>query len=82
MNANELFTGDFGTCCSELKDCTTQPNSMFRVEDNGTLYLSIAYVETEQGIGWFDQAVMFCPSCGKHLQDKEGVADRASADET
>jgi hypothetical protein len=78
MNPTELHEGDFGTCCDDLSDCMAQPNSMFRVEENGTLFLTIGYVETEQGPGWFDQAVIFCPFCGKRLQDRATIAKNAA----
>src|SRR5688572_13201188 len=32
-------------------------NSLFRVEENGVLYLAVGYVQTEQGAGFMDQAV-------------------------
>jgi hypothetical protein len=42
---------------------------MFRVdEETGVLYLAVGYVETEDGPGWMDHAVMFCPFCGATLQ--------------
>jgi len=50
---------------------------MFRVEGNGVLYLSVGYVMTENGPGWFDQAVLFCPFCGAQLQTRESIAAAA-----
>jgi hypothetical protein len=41
------------------------------------LYFTVGYVEAEQGPGWFDQVVIFCPFCGKQLQSKEGIAKSA-----
>ena len=46
---------------------------MFRVEDNGVLYLAVGYAPTEQGPGWFDQAVIHCPFCGQKIQDKDAI---------
>jgi hypothetical protein len=61
-----------GSCCSELKDAMqSPPNSLFRVEENGVLYFTVGYIETEQGPGWFDQAVIFCPFCGDGLLTEE-----------
>jgi len=57
----------------------TPPNSMFRVEKNGVLYFTVGYVATEQGPGWLDQAVIFCPFCGKQLQSKEDIARKSPA---
>ena len=34
---------------------------MFRVGDNGVLYFTVGYVDTDEGRGWFDQAVIYCP---------------------
>lgn len=70
----------FGGCCRGLAESMSgPPNSMFRVEENGVLYLTIGYAMTPQGPGWFDQAVMFCPFCGVRLQDEETVAARSMA---
>jgi hypothetical protein len=75
-----IYDGPFGSCCSELKDAMqSPPNSSFRVEENGVLYFTVGYVETEQGPGWFDQAVIFCPFCGKQLQSKDEIAAKSAA---
>ncbi|HEY3494648.1 MAG TPA: hypothetical protein VGK73_08190 [Polyangiaceae bacterium] len=50
------------------------PNSFVRVEDNGVLYLSVGYIETEEGPGYFDAALLFCPFCGTRLQTTEQIA--------
>jgi len=55
------------------------PNSLFRVEDNGVLYLTVGYVLTDEGPGWFDQAALFCPFCGAGLQTKEQIRERAGS---
>ena len=61
-------------CCKDLADAmTSPPNSFFRVEENDVLYLTVGYVQTTEGTGWFDQAVIFCPFCGTKLQDKEEI---------
>jgi hypothetical protein len=63
----------FGACCSDLEEAmTTPPNSSFFVENN-ILCLTIGYIQTEDGIGWFDHAIIFCPFCGKRLQTKEEI---------
>ena len=54
------------------------PNSLFRVEENGVLYLAVGYVSTENGPGYFDQAVRFCPFCGVELQTKQAIASRGA----
>jgi len=50
---------------------------VFRVEDNGVFYMSVGFTVTEDGPGWFDQAVLFCPFCGTKLQNKEQIKHRA-----
>jgi len=71
---------NFGSCCKDLKDAmTSPPNSFFRVEENGVLYFTVGYVQTQQGPGWFDQAVIFCPFCGHKIQDKDEIAHKAQA---
>jgi hypothetical protein len=73
-----MSTNAFGTCCEDLqKAMTSPPSSFFRVEDSGVLYLTIGYVQTEKGTGWFDQAVLFCPFCGTKLQDRDEIRRRA-----
>jgi hypothetical protein len=46
----------------------------FRVEDNGVLYIVVGMVQTTDGPGWFDQAVLFCPFCGTRLQTREAIS--------
>jgi len=77
-STSQLHKGKFGTCCTDLADCMAQPNSTFRVEDTGVLYLSIAYVETDEGLGWFDHAAVFCPFCGIQLQTREQIANSSA----
>lgn len=55
------------------------PNSFFRIEDNGLLYFTVGYMKTDQGPGFYDQAVIFCPFCGKQLQTRESIATKAKA---
>jgi len=65
----------FGTCCKDLKDALTLPQQrfLFMQEDTGVLYLSIGRVETDEGMAWLDQAVLFCPFCGVQLQTKDQI---------
>jgi hypothetical protein len=62
-------------CCQDLVDAVHEvPHSFIRVEDNGVLYLTIGYVETDKGPAFYEQAVMFCPFCGRELQSKASGA--------
>jgi hypothetical protein len=79
-NKPVTYQGPFGSCCKDLKDAMTPPTtSMFRIESNGVLYFSVGYVTTPQGNGWFDQAVIFCPFCGKQLQTREDIKRKSDA---
>jgi len=69
---------DFGTCCAGLSDALDVPNSFFRVEDNGVFFLTVGYVHTEQGPGFFDQAILYCPFCGRQLQDADQIQRAAN----
>lgn len=67
----------FGTCCNDLSEAMTQPpNSFFVVADDGVLYMTIGYVMTDRGPGFFDHAVLFCPFCGTALQTSEEISRR------
>jgi hypothetical protein len=70
-----------GDCCTDFADAMNEPeHSMFRVdEENGVLYLSVGYLETPEGAAWLDQAVLFCPFCGKQLQTKEEILQKSEA---
>jgi len=49
----------------------TMPQQKFLwTSEDDVLYLTVGNVETEQGTGWMDQAVLFCPFCGKQLQTR------------
>lgn len=73
----------FGSCCRDLKDAmTSPPNSFFRVEESGVLYLTIGYMPTDEGSAWFDQAVIFCPFCGSQLQNRDEIRRKAGSPET
>jgi hypothetical protein len=68
-------------CCKDLSDAMTgPPQSFFRIEENGVLYLTIGYVQTSEGTGWFDHAVMFCPFCGQKLQDRDEIRRRSAGE--
>ncbi|PYS81089.1 MAG: hypothetical protein DMF67_18220 [Acidobacteria bacterium] len=58
---------------------TAPPQSLFRVEENDVLYLTVGYAQTEQGTAWFDQALIFCPFCGSQIQDREKIRRKSSS---
>ncbi|MFL6648867.1 MAG: hypothetical protein ACJ8KO_12985 [Sulfurifustaceae bacterium] len=55
------------------------PNAFFYVGKNDVFYLTVGYTRTEQGLGWFDHAVIYCPFCGKALQSREDIARKSQA---
>ena len=70
----------FGSCCQDLKDCLAAPGqkSIWSGEEQ-VLYLTIATIQTEKGPAYMDQAILFCPFCGKQLQTKEEIKLKAEA---
>ena len=76
---SNIYKGAFGSCCKELGEAMSMPpNSFFFVGENEVLYQTEGYVQTDEGSGWFDQAVIFCPFCGKQLQSKEEIATKVN----
>jgi len=76
--ASKMSTPHFGSCCKDLSDAMKVENSFFRIESNGVLYLTVGYIKTAQGPGFFDQAVLHCPFCGKQLQTKASIAAQSA----
>ncbi len=71
----------FGSCCEDLAEAMTRPeNPTFFAEESGVLYLSIGFAETEEGLTWFDMAAIYCPFCGKQLQDKDKIDQNDTPD--
>ena len=77
-----MIDGDnsFGSCCEALAECLAVPNAAFRREDDGIWYLTVGHVDTPQGPGFFDEAVIYCPFCGAKLQDKDDIARKIKAE--
>jgi len=77
-NSEPFHEGPFGSCCEDLADCMKQPNALIWEQENGTLFLTVGYIQTEEGTGWFDHAVLYCPFCGIKLQDRNFLADKVA----
>jgi hypothetical protein len=60
------------------KAVTEPPNPLIAEQDNGVAYMAVGYIETEQGLGWFDQALLYCPFCGTKLLDAEEIKHKVS----
>ena len=58
-----------------MKDALTLPELrfLFVQESTGVLCLMVGSVQTDRGLGWFDQAVPFCPFCGTRLQTNQEI---------
>ena len=66
----------FGDCCSELREAMNGRFNALIQPFDGTLFMTVGWIETEDGVGWFDSAVLFCPFCGTRLQTKKEVKKR------
>jgi hypothetical protein len=66
----------FGDCCKDLHDALTFDfNQLFHTDERGVLRVAVGYVVVEDGeVGWFDQAVLFCPFCGTEVQSRAEIA--------
>lgn len=73
------IAGEFGSCCEDLAECMELPNSFFRIEDNNVLYLTVGYIQTEEGTGFLDHAVVHCPFCGTLIHSPEEIRRRSEA---
>jgi hypothetical protein len=73
---------DFGACCNELKEALAgeEFEPLLTVGDDGVLYMSVGIVDLgegdEEGPGFVDHPLFFCPFCGTGLQSREDVAAR------
>lgn len=67
---------DFGKCCEDLNNAMNDlPEPTIRVDENGLLYLTVGYSESDEGIEFYDQALIYCPFCGTKLQDPEKIKE-------
>ncbi|MFL6621433.1 MAG: hypothetical protein ACJ8J7_13785 [Sulfurifustaceae bacterium] len=77
---DQHHNGPFGSCCANLFTAMKEPpHAFFYVGKNDVFYLTVGYTRTEQGLGWFDHAVIYCPFCGKALQSREDIARKSQA---
>jgi hypothetical protein len=73
---------EFGSCCKDLNDAMNVTGERFiRSSEDEVLYLTVAAVDTEEGTAFMDQAVLFCPFCGKQLQTVEEIQRKAGSEE-
>ena len=85
---NEDRGSRFGSCCQDLKEVLDAEDFdplLYEAED-GVLYLSVGILDMEdpqaeddeEGSGFLDHPVYFCPFCGNKLQTPEEVEAKAS----
>jgi hypothetical protein len=74
------FETKFGTCCNDIWDAMQKPpKTFFTMGDDGVLYLTVGYAKTQQGTGYFEAVVNYCPFCGTRLQAREQVEQSPAA---
>lgn len=72
--------GRFGDCCEDMADALGfEDGKTLTTNAEGVLYLTVAAVETDDGPGFYDIAVSFCPFCGVQLQSDAEVAAKPEA---
>ncbi|MGO8093354.1 hypothetical protein [Rhizobium leguminosarum] len=69
-------------CCDSLKGVVADlpepaAPTVYRA-DNGVLMMVVGLVQSEEGLGYLDQAIMHCPFCGIKLQDAKAIAEKVS----
>ncbi|MBY4632230.1 hypothetical protein [Rhizobium croatiense] len=69
-------------CCDSLKGVVAElpepaAPTVYRA-DNGVVMMVVGLVQTEEGLGYLDQAILHCPFCGTILQDAKAIAEKVS----
>ncbi|MDC9834710.1 hypothetical protein [Rhizobium binxianense] len=69
-------------CCDSLKGVVAalpEPAAptIYRA-DNGVLMMVVGLIQSKEGLGYLDQAIMHCPFCGTKLQDAKAIAEKVS----
>ncbi|QIO49944.1 hypothetical protein HA461_01625 [Rhizobium leguminosarum bv. trifolii] len=69
-------------CCDSLKGVVADlpepaAPTVYRA-DNGVLMMVVGLVQSDEGLGYLDQAIMHCPFCGTKLQDANAIAEKVS----
>ncbi|MBY5360583.1 hypothetical protein HFO97_11485 [Rhizobium leguminosarum] len=67
-------------CCDSLKGVVADlpepaAPTVYRA-DNGVLMMVVGLVQSEEGLGYLDQAIIHCPFCGTKLQDAKAIAEK------
>jgi glucose/arabinose dehydrogenase len=54
----------FGDCCDELRDALSGSFNRLIAESDGTLFVTVGWIQSEEGVGWFDSVVVSARSVG------------------
>lgn len=75
MADNNGGIGQFGSCCSDLKEVLAgeEFEPLVTVSEQGVLYMSVGLIDEGDEGGMVDHPVFFCPFCGKGLQTEDDV---------
>ncbi|KQV73216.1 hypothetical protein [Rhizobium sp. Root1220] len=69
-------------CCDALRAVAVElPDPAaptIYVSDSGVTMVVVGLLQTEDGLGYLDQAIQHCPFCGTKLQDAEAIAEKVS----
>jgi hypothetical protein len=79
FEARSASSKPFSECCSDMQHAVSHgATRLLRVEENGVFYMAVGMAvgvaETPDGLGWFDQAILFCPFCGVQREDLDQTA--------
>lgn len=69
-------------CCDALREVAAElpapaAPTIYR-SDDGVLMMVVGLVQTENGLGYLDQAILHCPFCGSKLRDAKAIAEKVS----
>jgi hypothetical protein len=77
MSLFSRHPAEFGSCCKDLGEMMTIPQQKFlRANEQGVLDLTMGGIQTEQGTGWMDQAILFCLFWEARLQIKDEIRQK------
>jgi len=64
-------------CCDALREVAAElpapaAPTIYR-SDDGVMMMVVGLIQTEEGFGYLDQAIVHCPFCGINLQDTKAA---------
>jgi hypothetical protein len=69
-------------CCDALRGVVAEipepaAPTIYRADD-GAMVMVVGLAQTEEGIGYLEQAIEYCPYCGTKLQDAKSLVGKVS----